>query len=187
MTKRCTDCGGVKALSEFVVQTKAPDGLANWCRACKAKHRRRRHATHRVSDNAASRAWKQQNAAAVSEYNRRYHADRYANDPAYRRHKITAMVEWQRQNPGAPAAHKRRRSQAGERLRIRDVRAMYAEQHGECFYCDAGLGRKFHVEHKTPLIRGGSHSRDNICLSCSTCNLRKGTKTAAEFRAAREA
>ncbi len=32
-----------------------------------------------------------------------------------------------------------------------------------------------------PLSRGGTNGRENLCLSCPDCNLRKGTKTVNEF------
>jgi len=39
------------------------------------------------------------------------------------------------------------------------------------------------VEHRQPLILGGTNWPDNLCLACVRCNLRKGTKTEAEFLA----
>ncbi len=62
-----------------------------------------------------------------------------------------------------------------------DVAEMLAEQDGRCHYCQEPLDGKFHLEHKTPLARGGRHDRDNVCLSCPTCNLRKGDRTEAEY------
>ena len=38
-----------------------------------------------------------------------------------------------------------------------------------------------HVEHMTPLSRGGAHDWFNIALACPTCNLRKNAKTLEEF------
>jgi len=40
---------------------------------------------------------------------------------------------------------------------------------------------RFHVDHKTPLTRGGNNSPENLCCACPSCNFRKGTKTAEEF------
>ena len=54
------------------------------------------------------------------------------------------------------------------------------EQRGLCFYCFSDL-TKSHLEHKIPLSRDGRHDKSNLCLSCPSCNLRKGTKTAEEF------
>lgn len=63
-----------------------------------------------------------------------------------------------------------------------DVKDCLVLQGSRCFYCLAPLyGRKYHVEHMTPLVRGGSNCPDNIVCACADCNLRKHTKTAAEF------
>lgn len=58
----------------------------------------------------------------------------------------------------------------------------------DCFYCGVTMvfghndsPRSAHLEHKTPLSRGGTHSEDNCVLACRSCNLSKGTKTAEEF------
>jgi 5-methylcytosine-specific restriction endonuclease McrA len=52
-----------------------------------------------------------------------------------------------------------------------------------CYYCSVSLEpEEVHIEHKLPVVRGGTNSRKNLALACSTCNLRKGTKTEPEFR-----
>ena len=57
---------------------------------------------------------------------------------------------------------------------------LYEEQGGLCFYCK-GVLDKYHIEHMIPLSRSGMHDIKNIVLSCPTCNLRKGARTAEEF------
>ena len=37
------------------------------------------------------------------------------------------------------------------------------------------------IDHRVPKAFGGTHELDNICLACSTCNTRKGTKSVSEF------
>jgi 5-methylcytosine-specific restriction endonuclease McrA len=52
-----------------------------------------------------------------------------------------------------------------------------------CYYCNVSLEpEEVQIEHKLPVVRGGTNSRKNLELACSTCNLRKGTKTEPEFR-----
>lgn len=63
-----------------------------------------------------------------------------------------------------------------------DVSRMLNEQGMRCYYCAAPLSAGFHIDHRTPLARGGSNGPENLCVACPTCNCRKGAKTEAEFR-----
>lgn len=46
-----------------------------------------------------------------------------------------------------------------------------------CYYCKRTVN-KFHIDHITPLSRGGLHSLSNICFSCVSCNTSKNSKDA---------
>lgn len=53
------------------------------------------------------------------------------------------------------------------------------EQRGsECPYCGA---EAYHIDHKNPLAKGGSHTWDNIEMICRTCNFAKNDLTKEEF------
>ncbi len=47
-----------------------------------------------------------------------------------------------------------------------------------CLYCG---GAATHIDHVTPLDKGGTDEPDNLVAACAACNLRKGTKNAREF------
>ncbi len=49
-----------------------------------------------------------------------------------------------------------------------------------CVYCGA-KNVPLEVEHIIPKSRGGSNRLDNLCISCHTCNQKKGNQTAEEF------
>lgn len=62
-----------------------------------------------------------------------------------------------------------------------EVREYLLEKwHRTCAYCKA-KDVPLQVEHITPKARGGSDRVSNLTLACAPCNLKKGTKTAAEF------
>lgn len=43
-----------------------------------------------------------------------------------------------------------------------------------CYYCRKICSvKRLHFDHVVALSRGGKHSVDNLCASCSTCNLKK--------------
>jgi 5-methylcytosine-specific restriction endonuclease McrA len=52
-----------------------------------------------------------------------------------------------------------------------------------CYWCGMELtGKSFHIDHIYPLSKGGTHTKDNICIACPTCNLKKGNKMPFEFQ-----
>ena len=52
-----------------------------------------------------------------------------------------------------------------------------------CYLClQPILFGKDHLEHKTPLSRGGTNEYCNLAIACQHCNLTKKTKTEEEYR-----
>lgn len=46
-----------------------------------------------------------------------------------------------------------------------------------CHWCGKHFpGRKCHADHVMPLSKGGAHAVENLCISCSSCNLHKLSK-----------
>lgn len=95
-------------------------------------------------------------AEAKADWNRRYRAQRR---------------EVVRSNERAKSL---RRKHGGD-VRAQDVRAALDVP---CGYCGAPSE---HVEHCTPVARGGRNEAANIVGACADCNQRKGTKTVLEF------
>jgi hypothetical protein len=70
-------------------------------------------------------------------------------------------------------------------------RALVADANGRCHYCNrTGVSdeigpddRPWHVDHKTPLARGGSNDDKNLVLACKRCNLTKYVQPYEQFRA----
>ena len=51
-----------------------------------------------------------------------------------------------------------------------------------CYLCNNSIEfGKDHLEHKTPLSRGGDNQYSNLGVSCAPCNFRKHDKTVEEF------
>lgn len=68
--------------------------------------------------------------------------------------------------------------------------AFVTAQGGRCHYCNrpgpsCEVGpddRPWHLDHKTPLARGGQDDEGNLVLSCKRCNLAKGVQPYKQFR-----
>jgi len=58
---------------------------------------------------------------------------------------------------------------------------MVCEQDARCIYCKELLPERFHIDHKMPVIRGGTNDRMNLQLLCGPCNSKKHTKTHEEY------
>ncbi len=111
-------------------------------------------------------------AASARKYAKRPEAQKAANAKWYRANKDRVI-----------ASSNRRRVHAqknGGKYTAADVRDCLTLQDGRCFYCVKPL-TDYHVDHMTPLCRGGSNGPENIVVTCPRCNLSKHTKTAAEF------
>jgi len=51
-----------------------------------------------------------------------------------------------------------------------------------CYLCFDTIGDNIsHLEHKTPLTRGGTNLKDNLDVACASCNCSKGNKTLSEY------
>ncbi len=52
----------------------------------------------------------------------------------------------------------------------------------QCFWCrEKFKPSECHADHIHPLIDGGRHAIDNLCISCASCNLRKHKKGIVEW------
>jgi 5-methylcytosine-specific restriction endonuclease McrA len=55
---------------------------------------------------------------------------------------------------------------------------VFARWGGQCCYCNAPAE---HLDHVTPLSRGGRDVLSNVVPACADCNLSKGALTLAEW------
>lgn len=126
------------------------------------------------------RRWTSEDAA-------KYRAWRESN-PQKAREKYS---RWSKANPEKVREKSRvRRARlkvgVGQRIGEPQLEALYEKQGGLCAYCSRSLDNGRHLDHRTPIARGGHHELANLSWSCPPCNLRKSTKTAEEFVAAME-
>ena len=142
------------------------------------------------------RKWRAGNKERCREYDRKY----YWKNPEKRRTKRhteywadpekarTIASKWAKENPKSRCANQarymaRKRNAEGS-FTAEDIKDLYATQGARCYYCSVSIEELYHIEHMTPLSRGGKNDVSNICLACAPCNLSKHTKTAEEFQGA---
>jgi 5-methylcytosine-specific restriction endonuclease McrA len=153
-------------------------------RATEARNRRAKDPVKARANDAIQRASlnKVQRAAVMRAWRRK------------RRDEIRAYDEkWKAENPDS-FREKCRRRQARRRARKRgaegaftaaDIERLFVAQSGVCAGCEAPLGERFEIDHKTPLSREGSNWPENLQLLCRSCNAQKGAMTMDEWAARR--
>ncbi len=159
--RRCQRCKEVKAFSEYRENPNKKAGIMTFCRPCETTRFTELQEKHKLNPVK----FRQDKNACTAKYWKK-------NPDGY---KLKCLV----------TAHRRR----GRHLAAAgNFTQMHIEQKallqdGRCYYCGSLLGENRHIDHKIPLVRGGTNWPANLCLACPTCNLRKNAKTPQEFRA----
>lgn len=146
-------------------------------------------AANRDKLNANSRAWHKANSEKAKAYARAYPLNNreanLARKRKYRkanREKLNSLQRaYQKANPEVKRnnGHRRRAKafSAGVYLVTKKDIARLLRQ--PCAYCGAVAE---HIDHVTPISRGGAHKIGNLVAACSSCNLRKGSKLLSVWR-----
>ena len=210
--KYCATCDTERPIEDFDLNRSAKDGRQGHCKFCVSAYRSRnrekaRKATKEWRANNLERArqavrdyhknravkrpdsrkeWESRNRHRIRErsrecYERNIEANRAKRRAYYASNKETFRERDRNRHAkevGAVGSHT-----AG------DIEGILAGQLGLCASpaCYAPLSdggpNKFHIDHNTPLSRGGSNDPENLCLLCPRCNWRKGTSSMIVFLA----
>lgn len=138
--------------------------------------------THRDSELSKNSDYHKANWTAILARKRRYRRANADHFNALRR-------IWWANNPLKVKGFNRK-SAAIRRARVAnaegsftqaELRALFGQQRGLCWWCGVKLEQGFHADHRVPLAKGGTNSINNIVLACPKCNLSKGAKLPHEW------
>lgn len=95
------------------------------------------------------------------------------------------LLDWASRNPEKVKAHRAKRRARRQNAVIGDTSIIAAwekkwksKARVKCYWCRRSVPSKdCHTDHVTPLVKSGPHSVENLCISCPSCNLKKGPKT----------
>ena len=74
-----------------------------------------------------------------------------------------------------------RNMSAGQKWTAQDISVIRKNQKDLCAYCRVPLDGSGHVDHMTPVAKGGTNEMGNLVLACYQCNTEKHAKTAQEY------
>lgn len=199
--RTCKRCGCTKPLDAAFFYRESPrpggpnaSGFRYGCKVCAQAARSAKRRANLEDHRAKERRWESQDH--TKERRRAY---RQLNRRIYRE----ACRKWRESNPGKQSEsvrnyikanpHKKREFDRTYRARkmgaehepytAADINAMWHEQGGLCYYCKVPVFGRYHIDHKTPLSRGGADALYNLCVSCPFCNNSKKDKNEAEYLA----
>lgn len=142
--------------------------------------------------------YRELNRERMVEYTKNYYAenkDRYSEQGAKwytenKDRKNKSASEWKRANLDKIREYNNRRRAmrlaAGDDYTTEEAAAILEAQRHLCAnsLCQADLSViKKHLDHKTPLVRGGGNGANNLQWLCQKCNLSKGRLTNEEWQA----
>jgi 5-methylcytosine-specific restriction endonuclease McrA len=125
--------------------------------------------------------WQKEHPEEMRERSREYRlahrelANRRAAD--WRSRNIEQVREYARQRRARDMS-----AVGSDRVTVALLRQLRNAQGDLCPYCGVELYGKGHLDHKTPLARGGLHVIENLQWTCQRCNQSKSDKNDAEFR-----
>lgn len=130
---------------------------------------------------------KEKFAEATARY-RKNNRDKYLKAKAVYREKHSEKIsQWWKNNRDLGRVYHCRRTKRvkdntkGCHFTKNDINILYKIQKGKCIYCKSSLELGYHLDHIMPLYLGGDNSKDNLQLTCPTCNLKKGHKHPIDF------
>lgn len=122
-------------------------------------------------------------AKATKDAKREYDREYRKRDP---QKCLDRAAAWRRANPDKRAAithaySARRRAQERGGVSTKDLCEWVKAQRKVCYWCGAKCAKNYHVDHYTPLSRGGAHDIPNLVIACAPCNLKKNAKDPLDF------
>jgi len=202
----CPRCGVTKpaTVEHFYRNRSRPCGLSAWCKPCTTAANVAWNSRNKDKVRAADARSSTKNREHRILVHRQWYAQNAererANCARYRAEHPEYFVAWRAEHPDCGAEYRARNGdrvrelgrarQARRHARIigaegshtaADIAQQYLRQHGRCYWCDEKVGKKYHVDHVTPLVKKGSNGPENLVIACPRCNQCKGAKLPHEF------
>jgi len=179
--QRCYRCREWKTFDCFHKGT-GPSGRRKICKPCRAAVSSTERRKYVAKTKITSAKWRNENRERFREMQRAW---RMANPEKQK----SLEQLWEKANPDRRRSHtrnyrSRKRSARGTHTHY-DIEFLKTKQKNRCAICKADISATFEVDHITPLVAGGSNSRENLQLTCASCNRSKNDKHPIDFMQSR--
>ena len=166
--KICSSCNEALHFSDFHKDKSKLDGLHPYCKKCKNSKDRERYSKNPEKKKSSVKEYMKQTGEY---YNYKpYNAKYYSSDKSKAKKRARDLK-------------RRVRIKNNDNFEITStvIKDILDASNGKCNYCGKDCKGNYHIDHIMPVSRGGGNNRENLCLSCPTCNYSKRDKTAEEF------
>ena len=176
--KVCSRCKEEKPITEFSKDKSTKDGHRSNCKVCRRKSQKKYYEDNREKERARSKKYIENNPEKRKGTQKKYRKNNREKIKDYQkkyREDNQEKVRLQRFKRRA-----RLREAKIEDFSHKDLLDFWSENEikpQECFYCKKEMPEgPEHIDHYIPLIKGGTHERENLRPSCASCNLSKHAK-----------
>lgn len=136
------------------------------------------HAAYRTEHHEEIASYRAEHREEIAAYNAAYRAE-HPEETAVR-NTVYGVAHRDQRAANQRNREARKRGNGGTHT-SEDIQAQYDRQKGRCYWCSEKAGDAYHVDHVTPLAKGGSNGPENLVIACPTCNLSKGGKHVMDF------
>lgn len=161
MLKHCPKCDISKPPEGFYA------GGRRICKACEQEYAKRKYSLDKVKRKKAAIEWHRNNPASVR-----------AATNKWRAKNVEKVRMWNRLD-GVRRRDVKRQKFNG------NISELFELQQGLCVVCRVSLGNGYHIDHITPLKRGGTNDIHNLQLLCISCNCQKSASDPVVFMQSR--
>ena len=173
-TKICIKCNATKDISQFTFR-KDTQKYRNECKFCEAE-RKKNHRLDKLDHyNELKKQYYIENKEKLKKQSNFYWFKNKDKINKYRR-------KWRKENSMLVRnqSHRRRANLKNSDVTPLQIKEL-VKKSKNCYWCNIKLGLEYHIDHYTPISKGGEHTISNLVVSCPSCNLQKHAKDPYEF------
>lgn len=177
--KKCKQCSRYKKNDEYY---KSRVYIRKICKKCTKKNRNKYYDNNKDLVCEQVKKYRNNNPDKILERNRKYRVNNEEKIKNYNKEYCQYYKNNFSENIKASSNRIRAIRENVEGTFSKDeLKDVYLNQKGKCFYCNCELSYKYHADHYIPISRGGTNYINNIVCSCAKCNLSKNKKLPEEY------